>query len=310
MKLPVAVIVLAMSLSAAPQMGIVTGNVTGTYIKIGEDIKKIAEPSHISLQVFESAGSIQNVFDVRRKRGVQLGIVQSDVLDYIRDISDDNELKTIAAKLAAVYPLYKEEVHVLGDLSLKTLQDLHGKRVAIGPQRSGTYLTAKTIFFQTGVTPSKEVFLGGKEALDALRKGEIDAMFYVAGAPATLFSESTTADDKFQLIGVDDKALDSYLTAVIPAGTYKWQESDVKTVAVKAVLITFSYAGEQCQNVAKVAKIIHENKAWLDANGHPKWREVNLDERLPKWPQYECVAAMQERAQQPKPKGPDIKIVR
>jgi len=309
MKLPVAVIVLAMSLSAAPQMGIVTGNVTGTYIKIGEDIKKIAEPSHISLQVFESAGSIQNVFDVRRKRGIQLGIVQSDVLDYIRDISDDNELKTIAAKLAAVYPLYKEEVHVLGDLSLKTLQDLHGKRVAIGPQRSGTYLTAKTIFFQTGITPSKEVFLGGKEALDSLRRGEIDAMLYVAGAPATLFSENTTADDKFQLIGVDDKALDSYLTAVIPAGTYKWQESDVRTVAVKAVLITFSYAGEQCQNVAKVAKIIHENKAWLDANGHPKWREVNLDERLPKWPQYECVAATQEQPQ-PKPKGPNIKIVR
>ena len=309
MKLPVAVIVLAMSLSAAPQMGIVTGNVTGTYIKIGEDIKKIAEPSHISLQVFESAGSIQNVFDVRRKRGIQLGIVQSDVLDYIRDISDDLELKTIAAKLAAVYPLYKEEVHVLGDLSLKTLQDLHGKRVAIGPQRSGTYLTAKTIFFQTGITPSKEVFLGGKEALDSLRRGEIDAMLYVAGAPATLFSENTTADDKFQLIGVDDKALDSYLTAVIPAGTYKWQESDVKTVAVKAVLITFSYAGEQCQNVAKVAKIIHENKAWLDANGHPKWREVNLDERLPKWPQYECVAATQEQPQ-PKPKGPNIKIVR
>jgi TRAP transporter TAXI family solute receptor len=303
------VVMLAASLAAAPQMGIVTGGVTGTYIKIGEDIKKIVEPSHISLQVLESAGSIQNVFDVRRKRGVQLGIVQSDVLDYIRDISDDADLKTIAAKLAAVYPLYKEEVHVLGDLSLKTLQDLHGKRVAIGPERSGTYLTAKTIFFQAGITPSKEVFIGGKEALDALRKGEVDAMFYVAGAPATLFSENTTVDDKLQLIGIDDKALDSYLTAVIPAGTYKWQETDVKTVAVKAVLITFNYAGEQCQNVAKVAKIIRENKAWLDANGHPKWREVDLDEKLPKWPQYECVSATQEQPQ-PKPMGPPIKIVR
>jgi TRAP transporter TAXI family solute receptor len=303
------VVMLAASLAAAPQMGIVTGGVTGTYIKVGEDIKKIVEPSHISLQVLESAGSIQNVFDVRRKRGVQLGIVQSDVLDYIRDISDDADLKTIAAKLAAVYPLYKEEVHVLGDLSLKTLQDLHGKRVAIGPERSGTYLTAKTIFFQAGITPSKEVFIGGKEALDALRKGEVDAMFYVAGAPATLFSENTTVDDKLQLIGIDDKALDSYLTAVIPAGTYKWQETDVKTVAVKAVLITFNYAGEQCQNVAKVAKIIRENKAWLDANGHPKWREVDLDEKLPKWPQYECVSATQEQPQ-PKPMGPPIKIVR
>src|SRR6266404_3120322 len=288
MKILVSAIMLAMSLSTAPRMGIVTGGTAGTYIKIGEDIRKIVEPSGIYLQVFESAGSIQNVFE------------------YIRDISDDQELKVIATKLAAVYPLYKEEVHVLGDLSLKTLQDLQGKRVAIGPQRSGTYLTAKTIFFQTGITPSKEVFLGGKEALDALRKGEIDAMFYVAGAPATLFSENTTVDDKFQLIGLDDKALDSYLTAVIPAGTYKWQESEVRTVAVKAVLMTFSYAGEQCQNVAKVAKIIRENKAWLDTNGHPKWREVNLDEKLPKWPQYECVAAMQEQAQQPKPKGPDI----
>jgi TRAP-type uncharacterized transport system substrate-binding protein len=107
---------------------------------------------------------------------------------------------------------------------------------------------------------------------------------------------------------LDDKALDSYLTTVIPAGTYKWQPSDVKTVAVKAVLISFSYAGEQCQNVAKVAKIIRENKAWLDANGHPKWHEVNLDEKLPKWPQYECVAATQEHPQT-KPKGPPIKIV-
>jgi TRAP transporter TAXI family solute receptor len=309
MKVLVSAIMLALSAAAAPHMGIVTGNVTGTYIKIGEDIKKIVEPSGIALQVLESAGSIQNIFDVRKKRGVQLGIVQSDVLEYIRDISDDYELKAIAAKLAAVYPLYREEVHILGDLSLKTLQDLDGKRVAIGPERSGTYLTTKTIFFQTGIKPSQEVFLGGKQALESLRKGEIDAMFYVAGAPATLFSENTTVDDKFQLIGLDDKALDSYLTTVIPAGTYKWQETDVRTVAVKAVLITFSYAGEQCQNVAKVAKIIRENKDWLDANGHPKWREVNLDEKLPKWPQYECVAATREQPQ-PKPKGPDIKIVR
>jgi uncharacterized protein len=308
MKVLFSAIILALSVSAPQHMGIVTGGVSGTYIKIGEDIRKIVEPSGIALDVLESAGSIQNVFDVRRKRGVQLGIVQSDVLEYIRDISDDHELKAIAAKLAAVYPLYKEEVHVLSSHSLTTLQDLNEKRVAIGPERSGTYLTAKTIFFQTGITPSKEVFLGGTEALDALRKGEIDAMFYVAGAPATLFAENTTADDKFQLIELDDKALDSYLTTVIPAGTYKWQQSDVKTVAVKAVLITFSYTGEQCQNVAKVAKIIRENKAWLDANGHPKWREVNLSERLPKWPQYECVAAMQDNPQ-PKPKGPPIKIV-
>src|ERR1700730_1922140 len=116
MKILISAVMLALSVSAAfaQQMGIVTGSASGTYIKIGEDIKTIAEPSGIALQVLESAGSIQNVFDVRKKRGVQLGIVQSDVLEYIRDISDDRELKAIAAKLVAVYPLYKEEVHLLG----------------------------------------------------------------------------------------------------------------------------------------------------------------------------------------------------
>ena len=311
MRLLACALILALSVTPgwAQQMGMVTGGATGTYIKIGQDIKTIAEPSGIALQVMESAGSIQNVFDVRKKRGVQLGIVQSDVLDYIRDISDDQELKAIAAKLAAVYPLYKEEVHLLGGFDQKSLTDLNGKKVAIGPEKSGTYLTAKTIFFLTGIKPAQEVFLGGKEALEALRKGDIDAMLFVAGAPATLFSENTTGDDKFQLIPLDDKALDGYLTTTIPAGTYKWQEAEVKTVAVKAVLMTFNYAGEQCQNVAKVAKIIRENKDWLNASGHPKWREVKLDETLPKWPQYSCVASNSQEAPRTAPK-PDIKIVR
>jgi uncharacterized protein len=52
MKVLVSAILLAMSLSAPPQMGIVTGGATGTYIKIGEDIKKVVGPSGISLQVF------------------------------------------------------------------------------------------------------------------------------------------------------------------------------------------------------------------------------------------------------------------
>lgn len=289
----------------AQQLGIVTGGPTGTYIKIGEDLKTIVKPSGFDLTVYESAGSIQNVFDVRQRRGVQLGIVQSDVLEYIRDISDDQELKSIASKLRLVFPLYNEEVHLLADFSIKGIDDLNGKRVAIGPERSGTYLTAKTIFHFLGIKPADEVFLGGQEALTALRANRIDAMFYVAGAPATLFSDNTTADDKFHLIGLDDKALEGYVPVTIPAGTYSWQESAVETVAVKAVLMSFNYRGTHCGHVGKIAKIIRENKSWLDSNGHPKWRQVDLTGQLPKWPQYDCVSDRIEESGKP-----DIVIVR
>lgn len=291
--------------ASAQVMGIVTGGPTGTYIKIGQDIGSIVAPSGIDLNVYESKGSIQNVFDVRKRRGVQLGIVQSDVLGYIRDIADDPELKEIASRLRLVYPLYNEEVHVLADFSIETVEDLNGKKVAIGAQQSGTYLTAKTILFQLGVTPAEEVYLSGQDALDALRDGTIDAMFFVAGAPASLFSEQTTGDDKFHLVPLDDKSIEGYVPVTIPAGTYPWEDGAVDTVAVKATLISFNYRGENCQNVGKVAEIIRKNKTWLDSNGHPKWRQVNLDTVLPTWTQYDCVGGQPE----PSPTPPDIIIV-
>ena len=282
--------VVAAGPAIAQNMGIVTGGPTGTYIKIGGDIQTVSEPSGIDLTVHESKGSIQNVFDVRKRRGVQLGIVQSDVLGYIRDIQPDPELKKIAEKLRLVFPLYNEEVHLLADFSIESPDDLNGKRVAIGAQQSGTYLTAKNIISLLDVRPAEEVLIGGQAALDALRSGEIDAMFFVAGAPAGLFSEQTTADDKFHLVPIEDKSIEGYVPTTIPAGTYPWEDGPVETVAIKATLISFNYRGEHCQNVGKVADIIRENKRWLDSNGHPKWRQVNLNEDLPGWTQYDCAA--------------------
>lgn len=284
-----AVIIMPIGAASAQKMGIVTGGPTGTYIKIGENIRTIAKPSRIDLTVHESKGSMQNARDVRERRGVQLGIVQSDVLEYIRDISDDRGLKKIAKKLRLVYPLYNEEVHVLADFSIKDIEDLDGKRVAIGPKDSGTYLTARTIFHQLGLKVSREVYLGGREALDALRAGEVDAMIFVAGAPASLFTNHTTDDDKFHLVKIDDKAVEGYVPVTIPENTYPWHDKSVDTVAVKAVLISFNYRGANCKNVGKLAEIIEKNKTWLDKNGHPKWKQVDLAARLPTWPQYDCV---------------------
>jgi hypothetical protein len=44
-----------------------------------------------------------------------------------------------------------------------------------------------------------------------------------------------------------------------------------------------------CEYVGKFAKTLSDNLEWLRANGHPKWKSVDLNFPLKGWEQYDCV---------------------
>jgi len=274
----------------AVDMGIVTGREGGTYYKIGENVSTLVASHNINLKVLSSTGSLDNVGKVYDTPGVQLGIVQSDVLKYISQVAGTPEQRRIVSKVKMVFPLYPEEVHVLATGDIKDFVDLEGKRVAIDGETSGSNLTARLLFFLSGVKPADTKPIGGKDAITALRKGEVDAMIYVAGRPVTLFQQEVSNDDKFHLLPVREKnILEFYLPKQIPERSYSWQEEAVDTVAVQATLMTYDYKGENCANVGKLAKIVRENLPWLKVNGHKKWEEVDVDLPLKGWEQYSCV---------------------
>ena len=131
---------------AAEDMGIITGSDKGTYYQFGLDLQKLVKPTGVNLTVHTSKGSIENIFAVYQRPGVQLGIVQSDVLAFVARVQSDATLQRIAKKTRMVFPLYNEEVHVLGRSGIRDFDDLAGKRVAIGRDGSGTYLTARLLF--------------------------------------------------------------------------------------------------------------------------------------------------------------------
>ena len=140
-------ILLAASLCpAAEDMGLITGSDKGTYYQFGLDLQKLTKPTGVNLTVHTSKGSIENVFAVYQRPGVQMGIVQSDVLAFVSRVQSDPVLQRIAKKTRMVFPLYNEEVHVLGRKGVRDFDDLAGKRVAIGRDGSGTYLTARLLY--------------------------------------------------------------------------------------------------------------------------------------------------------------------
>jgi uncharacterized protein len=313
MKIELKGIILAVALVftasavSAQDMGIVTGSKKGTYYQFGLNMSDLVKQRGVKLRVDESQGSVQNVFSVYKAPDTQMGIVQSDVLAFVAKIGTDPALQRIATKIKMVFPFYNEEVHLLANGDVKDFDDLSGKIVAIGEEGSGIYLTSRLLFESSGVKPRDMLSVGPVDALALLKKGDIDALFYVAGLPVKLFTEDVAAEDKLSLVPITNKNILEFYPAVqIPAKTYAWQEQAINTVAVKAVLISYDFRGSNCENVGKVSKIVYDNFEWLKANGHPKWKTVDLNAPLKGWEQYDCVTKVIQPAKRRAPEKPRV----
>lgn len=281
-----------------PRINIMTGSPTGTYIQFGRDMQNLMANCGQQMGVVESAGSLENFLGVRQRRQTQFGIVQNDVLEYMQTFAgqDPAVARTIRGVRIA-FPLYDEEVHILGVKDIGSLADLAGRRVAIGTENSGTFLTSSLMLSLTGIEPAEKLTIGPQEALAALKAGDLDAFFYVTGAPAPIYADEDIDGDRFHLVPVADDTLRSvYTPTTLAAGTYPFQTEPVDLVAVKAVLMTFeydmrgnAYHRAACDAVSDLSSLILTRLDDLRENGHPKWQQVDLEAIPPGWDISACV---------------------
>lgn len=296
---------LIMSSAVAETIGMVTGSPTGTYIKFGNDIADVAKKVGLAIEVKESSGSIDNIDRMDSKENAALGIVQSDVLGYLSR-SDKPNLRVVANKLRLVFPLYHEEVHLFARKEIARFEDLQGKRLVLGVKGSGNWLTAMNLLQIMNVQPAETLDdLPPPQAVTAVLTGKADAMVYVAGKPVEVFTnlEKLRAKpdyapllEQIHLVALDDpRLLKEYLPARIEATDYSWLAADVPTIAVKALLVSFDFSGKQtpyyrqrCQELATLGQALRDNIASLQQTGHPKWKEVKLEEGVGIWKADAC----------------------
>ncbi len=271
-------------------VGLVAGGVGGTYIKIAADLQAVLDTtSDLRVLPIVGKGSVQNITDLLYMRGIDIAIVQSDVLAFLKGNGD---FPNLDSRIAYVTKLYNEEFHLVARRDITDIRQLNGKTVSFGPEGSGTAMTAQVVFNSLGlkVNATSENY---QDALQKVKDGEIDAMVYVAGKPASIFS-AVTPEDGLHVVPVayDRKLQESYLPASFDAGDYPGlvgTGGTVDTVAVGAVMAVFNWkqrTGRYYTTKVFVEAFMDNFAEFLKEPRHPKWAEVNLAAELPGWQRY------------------------
>ncbi|WP_157268122.1 TAXI family TRAP transporter solute-binding subunit [Azohydromonas aeria] len=281
--------------AAAVEYKIVTASERGTYIQIGRDLARFVAPeADIALEALPSAGSSENVMRLRSEPGVKLALVQSDVYQAFLDkaTAGNPQAAETIRPLRVVMPLYNEEIYFItrADSPLQSVHEIRDARINVGPLLSGTALSATTLYKQMFGKPlpdGQASYLSNEDALVKLTVDKsIDVVVAVAGQPAKLLVDmKPEARQLIRLLKFDAShpaskaALQTYFPSVIKASNYpNLLPEDVPGVAVKAFLVTYNFAPSATSSfyLNRFARSLCRNFPTLQAEGHPKWKEVTL----------------------------------
>ncbi|HYK16544.1 MAG TPA: TAXI family TRAP transporter solute-binding subunit [Bryobacteraceae bacterium] len=232
---------------------------------------------------------MQNATDIVFARGVDGGIVQSDVLDALKR---DPPFPGIEKYLQYITKLHDEELHILAGPDIHSIEDLASKKVNLGLAGSGTSITATAIFGALGVTVDATGF-PQPVALEKLRRGEISVLVCLTPKPARLFRDIRPDENlHFLSIGATTNLPQSYTSATLTAQDYPElieANAPVATVAVGTVLAAYNWpaGSERYQNVAHVVQAFFDLLRDFQAPPHhPKWRDINVAASLPGWTRF------------------------
>ena len=279
---------------AAAEYKIATASEKGTYFAIGADLAKFVAPgADIKLEVMPTSGSAANIKLLRFEPGVKFAVVQADVYQAFLDRAGggNTEAASIIRPLRVILPLYNTEIHyiVRADSEMNYLHDIRNAKINGGVVGSGAALITHTLYrmmFNGAMPEANGSFLSNEDALVKLISDKsVDVVVVAAGQPAPLIANMKPEAQKFiKLLKFDPnhptskQPLTVYSSATVTTTSYpNLLTENFTTIAVGAFLVTYDYNLKDTMNhMTKFARSLCENFPTLQAQGHPKWREVAL----------------------------------
>ena len=267
------------SSSAVGALAIMGGSQKGTSTTLVRELAKVTEePDGSGLRILPvvSKGAAQALLDVVQLAEIPVAVVQSDLIGHFAE----NGQPMIRDQVACLVAMQSEEMHIIANRSISAINDLEGKKVNLGPDSSGGYITSKRMFAELGIHVDATTF-GHDEALEMLRDGSISAMTRVGGKPhkaiasvdgealhllpvsaedvgAPYFESMFGSDDYPKLIAADSSPIETF--AVSAAMVVQKDLSDAERANVDELVVRLPNAIEKLKS----------------GEYHPKWQGISL----------------------------------
>jgi uncharacterized protein len=271
------VLIMIFDANAGFALTIATGPSDGTYIQIARDMQRVSQKDGVNLEILPTQGSFQNMVLLGDRR-IDLAIAQIDALGFFAKVMKPQGVNVLET-IRVILHLYPEEIHVLtNDPAITTIYQLQGKRVSFGPKDGGSALTGEVLLNAYGMKVEKS-YLDPKDALERLKRKQLDGMVFVAGAPVPLFKDLGTGF-RFIPLPKDESLEQAYDRKIFDRSLYNWA-TETETYSVASVLMGRESNDKlYAANIQRLILSILSNQDQLKASGHEKWKSSGINNPL------------------------------
>jgi TRAP-type uncharacterized transport system substrate-binding protein len=270
-------------------IGLVGGMIEGAPIRFATDLQiALDDGDNLRVLPIVSRGAKQNVVDLLYLRGVDAGVVYTDVFDEFRR---EGKIKNIDRRINYISHLFLSGVHVLVRPEIKELKDLEGKKFGFQGRGTGVSVTSAILFNRMGINV-EPVYITNHQALEQMKTGEMHGLVYlVSKAHPSL----TAIDPKFgfHLLSIPyEKFTDYYVPMTFENTDYPnlvKPGEKVEAMGVPAVLAVYNWP-KNSDRFRKVARFIQYYFDRFEQLKKPpfqkEWKEINLAATVPGWTRY------------------------
>ncbi len=230
------------------------GSPGGAYFPLGAGIAKVItdKVDGIWAQSETTGASVENcrlVADGESEMGMAMANVAYAAYSGTGAFEEDGALP-----IRSLFSMYPAPQHLitLESSDIHSIEDLVGKKVSIDAAGSGCAVTSEVILRAAGIWDDVETYhYSQEEAADALKDGQIDALFYNIATPAAAVT-SIEAVRAIRFISLEDELITAinadypFLTrGVIAAGTYTYATEDITVINIGNLILVHEDMDDQ-----------------------------------------------------------------
>lgn len=231
---------------------------------------------------------VGNVEDLLKLREIDVAVTQADALEYFR-----SERKTpLGTKIQYIAGLPPAQLHVAARESVRSLEQLRGRKVVLGPQGSAAAMTGPILFRRLGIT-IKPVFTDLAAGLNLVKSGEAAALLTVESKPSDLWLRVPPyAGIHFLPVAYGNALADLYVAGALTSADYPnliGPGERIDTISVPGVLAVQNLPKND-DRFRRVLRLVDYLYARWDKLREPPfdrgWRDVDLAATARGWTRF------------------------